>query len=142
MGDANLPLDKTLERALHIEAVTRIEEKDEPRISAIPSNEKTQLDNSINDLVRKLQINQSNRQDKQKFLLQKERPKEFLRGSERSSRETGDRKRNYNSYNRSRADNRETNYDFKQVPRSISLRHRVLSMGGYYSGVATEIKSK
>ena len=58
LGDADMTLDKALERALHIEAVTRIEEEDnEPRVSAIQSNEKTQLGNPINDLVRTLQTN-------------------------------------------------------------------------------------
>ena len=33
MGDADMTLDKVLERALHIEAVTRIEEEhNEPRV--------------------------------------------------------------------------------------------------------------
>ena len=42
MGDANMTLDKALERALHIEAVTRIEEEDnEPWVSA-SSRMKTQ----------------------------------------------------------------------------------------------------
>ena len=85
-------LDKGLEGALHIEAVTRIEDN-ERRVSSIQSNENTQLVNSINDLVRILQTNQSNRQDNQKFSSQGARPKKFLRGSERSSRETGDRNR-------------------------------------------------
>ena len=40
-----------------------------------------------------------------------EQRKKFLRGSERSSRETGDRNRNYNSYNKSSVDNRRTNCD-------------------------------
>ena len=63
LGDADMTLDKALERARHIEAVTRIEEEDnEPRLSAIQSNENTQLVNSNNDLVRTLQTNQSNRQ--------------------------------------------------------------------------------
>ena len=44
VGDADMTLDKTLERALHIEAVKRIEEEDnEPRVSAIQSSENTQL---------------------------------------------------------------------------------------------------
>ena len=95
LGDADVTLDKALKRALHIEAVTRIEDEDnEPQVSAIQSNENTQLFNSINNLVRTLQTNQSNRQDNQKFSSQGARPKEFLRGSERSSRETGDRNRN------------------------------------------------
>ena len=64
LGDADVTLDKALERALRIEAVTRTEEDDyEPRVSAIQSNENTQLVNSINDLVRTLQTNQSNRKD-------------------------------------------------------------------------------
>ena len=64
LGDADMTLDKALERALHIEAVTRIEEEDnEPRVSAIQSNEHTQLVNSTNDLVRTLQTNQPNRQE-------------------------------------------------------------------------------
>ena len=68
LGDADMTLDKALERALHIEAVTRIEEEDnEPRVSAIQLNENTQLVNSINDLVRTLQTNQPNRQENQKF---------------------------------------------------------------------------
>ena len=45
LGDADLTLDRALERALHIEAVTRIKEEDnEPRVCAIQSNENTQLD--------------------------------------------------------------------------------------------------
>ena len=112
LGDADITLDKALERALLIEASTTIEEEDnEPRGSAIQSNENTQLVNSINDLVRTLQDNQSNRQDNQKFSSQGARPKEFRCGSERSSRETEVRNRNYNSYNRSSADNRRTNCD-------------------------------
>ena len=112
LGYEDVTLDRALERALHIEIVTRIEEEDnEPRVPAIQSNENTQLVNSINDLVRTLQTNQSKRQDNQKFSPQGARPKEFLRGSGRSSRETGDRNRNYNSYNRSSADNRRTNCD-------------------------------
>ena len=110
--DADMTLDQALEWALHIEAVTRIEEDDnKPSVSAIYSNENTQLIISINDLVRTLQTNQSKRQDNQKCLSQGARPKEFLRRSERSSRETGDRNRNYNSYNRSSTDHRRTNYD-------------------------------
>ena len=98
LGDADMTLDKALERALHIEAVTRIEEEDnEPRFSAIQSNENTQLVNSINDLVRTLQTNQPNRQENQKFSSQGARPKEFLRGSEQSSRENGDRNISTNS---------------------------------------------
>ena len=82
-----MTLDKALERALHIEAVTRIEEdENEPRVSAIKLNENTQLVNSINDLVQTLQTNQSNRQEIHKLSSQAARPKEFLRGSERSSR--------------------------------------------------------
>ena len=100
-------LDKALERALHIEEVTRIGEEDnEPLVSAIQSNENIQLVNLINDLLRTLQTNQSNRQDNQKFSSKGARPKAFMRGSERISRETRDRNRNYNSYNRSSADNR------------------------------------
>ena len=38
-----------------------------------------------------LQTNQSNRQGNQKFPSQRARPKEFLRGSKRSSRETGEK---------------------------------------------------
>ena len=112
LGDADMTLNKALERALHIEAVTRIEEEDnKPQFSAIQSNENTQLVNLINDLVQTLQTNQSNRQENQKFSSQGARPKEFLRGSERSSRETGNRNRNYNSYNRGNAAIRRTNCD-------------------------------
>ena len=40
LGEADMTLNKALERALHIKAVTRIEEEDnEPRVSAIQSNE-------------------------------------------------------------------------------------------------------
>ena len=50
LGDADMTLDGALERALHIEAVTRIEEEDnEPRVSAIHSKENSQLLNSIKD---------------------------------------------------------------------------------------------
>ena len=87
LGDEGMTLDRALERAQHIEAVTRIEEEDnEPRVSAIQSKEKSQLLNSINDLVRTLQTNQPNRQENQKLSSQGARPKEFLRGSERSSK--------------------------------------------------------
>ena len=81
-----MTLEKALEGALHNEAVTSIEEEDnEPGVSEIQSKEKTQLVNSVNDLLRKLLTNQPNRQDNQKFSSQGARPKEFLRGSERSS---------------------------------------------------------
>ena len=118
LDDADMTLEKALERALHKEAVTRNEkEYNEPRVSAIQSNENTHLVNSSNKLVRTLRTNQSNRQKNQKFLSQGERPKEFLRGSERSSRETGDKNQNYNRYKRSSADNRRTNYDSRaQLP--------------------------
>ena len=112
LGDVYMTLDKALERALHIEAVTRIQEQDiEPRVFAIQSNENTQLVNSIKDLVRTLQTNQPNRQENQKFASQGERPKKFLRGSERSSRENGDRNRSTNSYTRSSAEHRRNNYE-------------------------------
>ena len=112
LGDADMTLDKALERALHIEAVTRIEEEDnEPRVSAIQSNENTQPVNYINNLVRTLQTNQPNRQQNRKFSSQGARPKEFLRGSERSSRENGDRNRSTNSYTRSSAVHRRNNYE-------------------------------
>ena len=112
LGDADMTLDKALERALHIEAVTRIEEEDnEPRVSAIQSNENTQLVKSINGLVRTLQTNQPNRQENQKFSSLGARPKEFLRGSERSSRENGDRNRSTNSYTRSSAEHRRKNFE-------------------------------
>ena len=107
-----MTLDKALERALQIEAVTRIEEEDnEPRVSAIQSNENTKLVNSTNDLVRTLKTNQPNGQENQKFSSQGARPKEFLRGSERSSRENGDRNRSTNSYTRSSAEHRRNNYE-------------------------------
>ena len=103
---------KAIERALHIEAVMIIEEEDnKPRVSAIQSNENTQLVNLINDLVRTLQTNQPNRQDNQKCSSQGAKPKKLLRGSERSSRENGCRNRNHNSYNKSSADNIEIDYD-------------------------------
>ena len=73
-GDADMILDRALERPLHIEAVTRIEEEDnEPRFSAIQSKENSQLLYSINDFVRTLQTNHSNRQENQKFCFRKER---------------------------------------------------------------------
>ena len=104
LGDADMNLDKAFERALCIEAVTRIEEEDnEPRVSAIQLNGNTQLVNSINDLVRTLQTNQPNSQKNQTFSSQGARPKDFLRGSEQSSRENGDRNRSTNSYTRSSA---------------------------------------
>ena len=112
LGDADMTLDKALERALHIEAVTRIEEEDnEARVSAIQSNKNTQLVNSINDLVQTLQTNQPNRRENQKFSSQGARPKEFLRGSQRSSRENEDRNRKTNSYTRSSAEHRRNNYE-------------------------------
>ena len=78
LEDADITSDKALERALHIEAVTRFEEKEnEQRVSAILSNENTQLVNWINDLVRTLQTNQSNRQDNRKNSSQIARSKKF-----------------------------------------------------------------
>ena len=61
--------------------------------------------------MRTLQTNQPNRQENQKFLSKGARPKEFLRGSERSSRENGDRNRSTNSYTRSSAEHRRSNYE-------------------------------
>ena len=58
-----------------------------------------------------MQINQPNSQENQKFSLQGARKKEFLRGSERSSTENGDRKRTTNSYKRSSAEHIRTNYE-------------------------------
>ena len=115
LGDADMTLDKALERALHIEAVTRIEDDNEPRVSAIQSNENTQLVNSNNDLVQTLQTNQPNRRENQKFPSQGARPKEFLCGSQRSSRENEDRNRNTNSYTRSSAEHRRNNYELERV---------------------------
>ena len=78
LGDANMTLDKVLERALHIETVTRIEEGyNEPPVSAVQSNENTQLVNSIKDLVRTLQTDQSNRQDNEKFFLKERGQRSF-----------------------------------------------------------------
>ena len=97
----------------------RIEEEDnEPRVSAIHSNENTQLVNLINDLVQTLQTNQPIRQENQKFSSQGARPKEFLRGSERSSKGNGDRNRSTNSYTRSSAEHRRNNY--KSGARSLT----------------------
>ena len=60
-----------LERTLHNEAVTRIEEKEnESQVFAIQLNESSQLVNSIDDLVLTMLINQFNRQDNQKFSSQ------------------------------------------------------------------------
>ena len=54
----DMTLDKALERALHIEADTRIDVEDnEPRVCVIQLNENFQLFNSIEDLVRTLQTN-------------------------------------------------------------------------------------
>ena len=56
-----MTLDKALERRLHIEAVLRIEEKDnEPLIAAIQLNGNSQPVNSINDLERILQTIEMN----------------------------------------------------------------------------------
>ena len=89
-----MTLGKALQRALDIEALTRIEEEDnEPEILAIQSKEDSQIVNSIIVLVQNLLTNQSNSRDNQKFSSQGARPKKFLRGSEQSSRETGDRNR-------------------------------------------------
>ena len=101
LGDMDMTLVKALERALNIESVARIEEEgNEPRVSAIRSKENTQLVNSIND-----------RQENQMFQSQGARPKEFLRGSERSSRDNGDRNKSTNSYTRSSAEHRQNNYE-------------------------------
>ena len=110
LGDPDMTLDRALDRALHIEAVTRIEEEDyDQRVSAIQSKENSQLLNSINDLVRTLQTNQPNRQENQKFSSQGARSKEFLRGSEQNSRENGDTNRSTNSYTRRSAEHRRNN---------------------------------
>ena len=78
LSEADLTLDKTLERALHIEAVARVEEEDKKtRISTIQSNKNSQLVNLIYDLVRTLQTNQSNRQDNQRFYRKKPGQKSF-----------------------------------------------------------------
>ena len=106
--------DKALERALHIDAFIRIEEEDiEPRVSAIKSNENSYLYNSINDLVRTSQSRQPGPHDNQKFIWRRARPKKFLPGRDQSLRETGDRKRNHNSYKRSSAVNTRAYYDRK-----------------------------
>ena len=68
LDDADMTLNRALERALHIEAVTRTEEKDnEPPVFAIQSKENLQLLKSIIDLVRTLQTNQPKRQENQSF---------------------------------------------------------------------------
>ena len=68
LDDADMTLDRALERCLHIEAVTRTEEKDnEPPVSAIQSKKNLHLLKSINDLVRTLQTNQPKRQKNQNF---------------------------------------------------------------------------
>ena len=55
--DTDMTLDKALERAVNIEAVTWNEEEDnELRVSAIQSNKKSYLVNSVIDLVTTLQI--------------------------------------------------------------------------------------
>ena len=123
LGDADMTLDRALERALHIEAVTRVEkEENEPHVSAIQSKENSQLLNSIIDFVRTLQTTQPNRQENQKFPSQGARPKEFLRGSERSSRENGDRNRSTNSYIRSNAEHRRTTYEVERVRQHWEVR--------------------
>ena len=58
-----------------------------------------------------MRTNQPNRQENQKFSSQGARPKEFLRGSERSSREKRDRNRSTNSSTRSSAEHRRTKYE-------------------------------
>ena len=68
-----------------------------------------------------MQTNQPNTQENQMFSSQGARTKELLHGSERSSTETGDRNRKHDSYNRSSANNRRTNYDSRAgspTPRS------------------------
>ena len=96
LGDSDMTSNKFLERELNFEAVTRnVEEDNEPRVSAIQSKENPQQINTINDPVRILRTNQSNRQVNQKIL--KSEAKNILRGNERSSRETGDINRNFNS---------------------------------------------
>ena len=140
LGDADMTLDKALERTLQIEAVTRIEEEDnEPRVSAIQSNENTQLVSSIKDLVTTLQSNQTNRQKNQKFSSQGARPKEFLRGSERSSRENKDRNRNTNSYTRSSAEHRRNNYESRA--RSLTTGGENRSRGRSHESRAEQSKA-
>ena len=57
LSDAEMNVDKALERALHLEAVTRIEEEDrEPRVSAVQPDLTQKLVESVGELVRALQV--------------------------------------------------------------------------------------
>ena len=79
LGHADITLDKALERALHIEAVKRIEEEDnEQWVSAIQSNQNSQLVNLIKFLERKLQTNKSKKPDNQNFNIKERGLKSFM----------------------------------------------------------------
>ena len=106
----------------------------------LPSSRmKTQLVISIKDLVRTLQTNQPNRQENEKFSSQGARPKKFLRGSERSSRENGDRNRGTNSYTRSSAEHRRNNYESKA--RSLTPGGENRSRGRSHESCAEQSKA-
>ena len=63
-GDGDMILGEALERAIHIEAVTKFEEvENEPLFPAIKSNENFQLVSPINNLERNLQTSQTYRQE-------------------------------------------------------------------------------
>ena len=61
--------------------------------------------------MRTLQTNQLKRPENQKFSSQGARPKEFLRDSERISRENGDRNKSTDSNTKSSAEHRRNNYE-------------------------------
>ena len=57
MGDAEMNIERILEMALHLEAVTRIEEEEkEPRVAVLQPDNNEKLNNSVNQLIEKLSL--------------------------------------------------------------------------------------
>ena len=65
IGDAEMNIERILEMALHLEAVTRIEEEEkEPRVALLQPDNNERLINSVNQLIEKLSLSRDSRNDK------------------------------------------------------------------------------
>ena len=65
--DAELTIERVLEKALHLEAVTRIEEKEkEPRVTVLQPDNTERLISSVNQLVGSLSLSRDSRNDNRK----------------------------------------------------------------------------
>ena len=64
IGDAEVNIERILEMALHLEAVTRIEEEEkEPRVAVLQPDNNERLINSVNQLIEKLSLSRDSRND-------------------------------------------------------------------------------